>query len=90
MKLDRFSDMFDHNKDRYYHPKRDLNYSPSNIIFIDEKIKASKRIKSGNARLIKPPKKIEFGPRLSKDRTKVKIDGICNANCQIFSDWENW
>lgn len=36
LKLDRFSEFFEHNKNQQ-HPKRYLEYSPSNIIFVNEK-----------------------------------------------------
>lgn len=84
LKLDRFSDYFTHNKDRLYHPKNDLDFSPSNLIFIDPKARASKRIKSGNSRLRKPKKKVEFGPQLKSQKEHLKIDGTYAD--RVYSD----
>ena len=52
-KLDKFSDFFLHNKDRYQHPKMLLEYSPTNLIFIDPKARRTKRTKTRSRQFAK-------------------------------------
>ncbi|CAI2360928.1 unnamed protein product [Moneuplotes crassus] len=74
LRLDRFSDSFLHNKNKYYHPKRGLNYSPSNLVFIDEKPTKGKRIQSGNLRYRRSTKPaVEFGEREKLDNRFMHI-----------------
>lgn len=73
MKLDRFSECFNHNKNRYHHPKEDLDFSPTNIIFINDNLKGSKRIRSGNISQ-RRIKQVEFGPK-PKENKILQIEG---------------